>query len=148
MGRPFSLVVKKIAVSPLGCPLFHLRLVWKATNGYGFEKHKNGDKILDINFDELTLDDLKALQKSVAKAIQTFEARQKADALAAAEAVAREAGYSLKELLGATSGGKVPAAPKYRHPENSALTWSGRGRKPKWFVEAIEQGKTPEDLAI
>ncbi|MBO9468145.1 H-NS histone family protein [Tropicibacter sp. R15_0] len=49
---------------------------------------------------------------------------------------------------GATSGGKVPVAPKYRHPENPALTWSGRGRKPKWFVEALEQGKTPEDLAI
>jgi len=39
-------------------------------------------------------------------------------------------------------------APKYRHPENLALTWSGRRRKPQWFVEALETGKTAEDIAI
>ncbi|WP_424179079.1 H-NS family nucleoid-associated regulatory protein [Yoonia sp. TsM2_T14_4] len=39
-------------------------------------------------------------------------------------------------------------APKYQHPENSSLTWSGRGRKPQWFHEALASGKTPEDLAV
>jgi hypothetical protein len=57
------------------------RLVWKTRKGYGIPS--TWGKILDVNLDELTLDDLKALQKSVAKAIQTFEARQKANALAA-----------------------------------------------------------------
>ncbi|WP_354540899.1 H-NS histone family protein [Roseovarius sp. MBR-6] len=39
------------------------------------------------------------------------------------------------------------AAAKYRHPENPALTWSGRGRKPQWFVEALDAGNTASDLA-
>ena len=43
---------------------------------------------------------------------------------------------------------RAPAAAKYRHSENPALTWSGRGRKPQWFVEALEAGKTASDLAI
>lgn len=36
----------------------------------------------------------------------------------------------------------------YRHPENHELTWSGRGRQPKW-VEAwlAQEGKTLEQLA-
>jgi DNA-binding protein H-NS len=54
----------------------------------------------------------------------------------------------LQELLEGAPKGKAPAAPKYRHPENPELTWSGRGRKPKWFVAALEQGKTPEEMLI
>ncbi len=33
-------------------------------------------------------------------------------------------------------------APKYRHPENTEITWSGRGRKPAWIVEGLEAGKS------
>ena len=58
-------------------------------------------------------------------------------------------GYSLAELIGsAVNPSRVPAAPKYRHPENPAVTWSGHGRRPQWFVEALEAGKTAGDLAI
>lgn len=102
----------------------------------------------EINLHDMSLDDLKALQKKVAKAIASFEDRQKAEALAAVEAAAKEAGFSLKELLGSSSGGKAPTAPKYRHPENPELTWTGRGRKPNWFVEAFERGVKPEDMLI
>jgi DNA-binding protein H-NS len=65
------------------------------------------------------------------------------------EAVARDLGYSQAELVGTeTKSSRMPATAKYRHPENPALTWSGRGRKPQWFVEALEEGKTEGDLAI
>ncbi|WP_373418502.1 H-NS family nucleoid-associated regulatory protein [Roseinatronobacter sp. S2] len=65
------------------------------------------------------------------------------------EAFARELGYSQAELMGGDAKPKrAPIAPKYRHLENPALTWSGCGRKPQWFVEALEAGKTAEDLTI
>ncbi|MFV1841318.1 MULTISPECIES: H-NS family nucleoid-associated regulatory protein [unclassified Phaeobacter] len=101
----------------------------------------------DINLEKLSLDELKQLEKDVAKAIKSFEARRKEEARAAAEAVAQEMGYSLNELT-AVKGGKPVSAPKYRHPENPALTWSGRGRKPKWFIEALDAGKSADDLLI
>ena len=89
------------------------------------------------------------MQKDVAKAISTYEDRQKAEARAKVEALARELGYSLAELVGTeTKASRAPAVAKYRHPENPALTWSGRGRKPQWFVEALGSGKTASDLAI
>ena len=103
----------------------------------------------DYDLEALSLGELKKMQKDVAKAISTFEDRQKAEARAKVEALARDLGYSLAELVGTeTKSARAPAAAKYRHPENPALTWSGRGRKPLWFVEELEEGKTASDLAI
>ena len=103
----------------------------------------------DFDLEALSLTELKKMQKDIAKAISTFEDRQKAEARAKVEALAREMGYSLAELVGTeTKSARAPAAAKYRHPENPALTWSGRGRKPQWFVEALSAGKTATDLAM
>jgi DNA-binding protein H-NS len=103
----------------------------------------------DYDLEALSLGALKKMQKDVAKAISTYEDRQKAEARAKVEALARDLGYSLAELVGTeTKSSRAPAVAKYRHPENSALTWSGRGRKPQWFVEALAAGKTATDLAI
>ncbi len=103
----------------------------------------------DYDLEALSLGELKKMQKDVAKAISTYEDRQKAEARAKVEALAQELGYSFAELVGTdTKSARAPAAAKYRHPENPALTWSGRGRKPQWFVEALEAGKTASDLAI
>jgi len=103
----------------------------------------------DYDLEALSLAELRKLDKYVARSISTFENRQKADARAKVEAFSKEMGYSLAELVGHDAKPKrTPAAPKYQHPENKALTWSGRGRRPLWFVEALEAGKTAEDLAI
>jgi DNA-binding protein H-NS len=103
----------------------------------------------DFDLEALSLGELKKMQKDVTKAISTYQDRQKAEARSKVEAFARDLGYSLAELAGTeTKTSRAPAAPKYRHPENPALTWSGRGRKPQWFVEALEAGKTASDLAI
>ena len=103
----------------------------------------------DYDLEALSLSDLKKMQKDVAKAISTYQDRQKAEACAKVEALARDLGYSLAELVGTeTKASRAPVAAKYRHPENPALTWSGRGRKPQWFVEALEAGKTAENMAI
>lgn len=38
--------------------------------------------------------------------------------------------------------------PKYRHPDHAEVTWTGRGKKPKWMREWIMAGKDPNDLLI
>jgi DNA-binding protein H-NS len=103
----------------------------------------------DYDLEALSLGELKKMQKDVAKAISSYEDRQKAEARAKVEALARDLGYSLAELVGTEAkSSRAPAAAKYRHPEKPTLTWSGRGRKPQWFVEALEAGKTASELAI
>lgn len=103
----------------------------------------------DYDLEALSLGELKKMQKDIAKAISTYEDRQKAEARVKVEALARDLGYSLAELVGTeTKPSRAPATAKYRHPENPSLTWSGRGRKPQWFIEALAAGKTAEDLTI
>ena len=102
-----------------------------------------------INLHLLSLKELKQLQRDVERAIASYEDRQKAEARAELEAKAKEMGFTLAEVMGIEAKKtRAPAQAKYQHPENPALTWSGRGRKPQWFADALAAGKTPEDLSI
>ena len=38
--------------------------------------------------------------------------------------------------------------PKYRNPLNSAETWSGRGKQPRWVELALARGASLESLVI
>ncbi len=101
-----------------------------------------------MQLENMTLDELKKLRKDVEKAIETYEARQLSEARAKLEAQAKEMGYSLEEVVGVSKTGSPKRLPKYRHPQNPTLTWTGMGRKPKWFIEALEAGMNKEDLEI
>ena len=105
----------------------------------------------NINLDTLSLEELKALRKDTDKAIANYEKRKRQEALAAAEAAAKESGFSLAELLGDVKSGKGKSTvnpPKYRHPENPELTWTGKGRQPAWIKEAVDAGKPLDDYLI
>lgn len=105
---------------------------------------------MDVNLNSLSLKELRDLQSQVVKAIASFEDRKKREALAELEEKARAMGFSLAELTGAQVPARKRAAAvaKYANPENPAETWSGRGRKPRWFDAAMKSGKKPEHLAI
>lgn len=73
--------------------------------------------------------------------------REKVHALIKAE------GYSFDDIFGSARGAKTrrvktPVAPKYRNPANAEQTWSGRGKRPRWFNDALKAGKKEKDLAI
>jgi DNA-binding protein H-NS len=103
----------------------------------------------DFNLEAMSLKELRQLHKDLAKAISTYDDRHKGEARAKLEAIAKDMGYSLADLIGdKAKTTRAPAVAKYRHPENATLTWSGRGRKPHWFVDALVDGAKPEDLAI
>ena len=102
---------------------------------------------LDLN--SLTAADLKQLQKNVVEAIAGFGDRKKSDARAALEAQAKKLRYTLPELVGLPMvRARKAAAPQYRHPENSEMTWSGRGRRPRWFVEGLAAGGSEDSMTL
>lgn len=104
---------------------------------------------MDINLNSLSLKELKDLQSQVVKAVSSFEDRKKKAALIEIEEIARSKGFTLAELTGISLVRKrAPATPKYANPADASDTWSGRGRKPRWFAAALNAGKRPEDLAI
>ncbi|MGY6632857.1 MAG: H-NS histone family protein [Alkalilacustris sp.] len=104
----------------------------------------------NIDLGHMSLEELKALHKDVTVAIDTYRDRQRDEARKVLEEKARELGFKLDELASAPGGrrkGKSGPA-RYRHPENPALTWTGRGRRPNWVVAALEQGRSLDDLRI
>ena len=104
---------------------------------------------MSINLDSLSLKELKDLQSQVARAVSSFEDRKKKEVLADLEEMARAKGFTLAELTGSTVVRKrAPAVAKYANPADQSDTWSGRGRKPRWFIAALNAGKRPEDLSV
>lgn len=116
--------------------------------GYWGLKKQLGVEV-EMNLNDLSLKELKDLQSQIAKAVASFEDRRKRLALSELEEVARSKGFSLAELTGTPAARKTTASlAKYANPANHADTWSGRGRKPRWFISAMAAGRKPEDLAV
>ena len=66
------------------------------------------------------------------------------------EALIKAEGFTFADLYGTRGrrGKRAPVPPKYRNPADSAMTWSGRGKRPRWFNDALKAGKKERDLLI
>jgi len=56
-------------------------------------------------------------------------------------------GKTPRKAAATTRGPRGPVAPKYRHPE-TGLTWTGRGKAPRWIVDAEASGKPRQSFLI
>jgi DNA-binding protein H-NS len=104
----------------------------------------------EINLEKLDLDELKALARDIEKTIRKRHSEKLKEAREAAEAAAREYGYSLEEIMGMKvfRKGANSSEAKYRNTADPGHAWSGRGRQPQWFKDAIAAGKSPDELAV
>ena len=115
-----------------------------------------------FDISNLTKKELIALRKKVDRAIESIDARTLDKARREARQLAQSYGLALGDLIeapksheksGTNPKARKPAkrgkvAPKYRDPANPKVTWSGRGRTPKWVSEALTGGATLADLAV
>jgi DNA-binding protein H-NS len=64
-------------------------------------------------------------------------------------ALAKSEGLSFDEVVGRASPRRKTKSvkPKYRNPVDGS-TWSGRGKRPRWFNDALKSGKKEKDLLI
>jgi len=107
------------------------------------------DSVMDLS--NLSFEELKTLQKQLDRAIKSFEGNRITAARAELEALAKELGVSLKDIVGANAAAKVkrPVAVRYRNPNNPLETWTGRGRTPLWLAhELTKVGKSLADFAV
>lgn len=102
---------------------------------------------MSIDLNILTKDELEKLQSEVGKALTSVETRRRAEALQAARDAAKSFGYSLEELM-SSAPTKSKSPPKYANPNDRSQTWTGRGRKPQWMIDALQAGKSLDDLSI
>ena len=113
-----------------------------------FGKHEK--KLEDYAFDKLL--EIKIKVDQLIKDKQGDELISLRDRVTAA---ASATGVSLTDLLGIRptivehkERKKREAKPKFRHPNNAELTWSGRGKPPTWLREFLDQGHSKDEYAI
>lgn len=100
-----------------------------------------------IDLSALPVEDIQRLIKEAPLELERRRKLAKQMLYAKFEALARESGFTVAELLGegaARMNGKVA---KYRHPEQRELGWNGRGNKPGWVKNWLAAGGTMEQLA-
>ncbi len=98
---------------------------------------------------DFTFAQLQELQKRVELALAERRAEEEKALRDEMAALAAKSGFSVGELFGGKRGGKRGgAAVKYRHPKDSGLTWTGRGRQPNWLVAELKKGAKLETFAV
>lgn len=103
------------------------------------------------NLDDMTSKELKELRNQVDIAIVERAKAERANLKAQLEALAAQSGLSLEDVLGSNrgKGSRGIVAVKYRNPDDSTQTWTGRGRKPLWLAEKMgKRGAKIEDYAV
>jgi len=99
------------------------------------------------------LQDLISQRDALARQIESAKSAARAAAISQVRQLMAEHGLTVADLTGkptVKSGATVgkPVAPKYRDPVSGA-TWSGRGLKPRWLVDALrDTTKSLSDYAI
>lgn len=113
---------------------------------------------MKIDLKSMSRKQLEKLSADIDKAMAKVATREKAVAVAAAEKVAKAHGFTLAEINGSKPSAKSASkprkkqkqasAPKFVNPDDNAKTWTGKGRQPDWFKQALAAGKTPDELAL
>ena len=103
------------------------------------------------NIENMSFAELTAMQTRIERAKVERQSTERAALKQKMADLAKKHGFDMRELFDGRMGkgkrGKV--AVKYRDPNNSGNTWTGRGRMPRWMTAATRGGKAKkEDFLI
>lgn len=104
-----------------------------------------------MDLGKLSVAELNTLQREIARELNRRRKTEADSLISEFRKRASDLGLSLDQLVGgrAPAGskrGKVP--PKYRHPQDASLTWTGRGKRPRWVEEWVRGGKSLDGITI
>lgn len=100
---------------------------------------------------KLTTKELENLAKEASELAITKRESEKKQLRAELVKRIREAGFTIEEIFpttGSSAKRSIKGAVKYRDPADPSRTWSGRGRKPGWLVEAEAAGRSLQEFAV
>jgi DNA-binding protein H-NS len=116
---------------------------------------------MSINLDELSVDELEKLIKQAESALDKKRKAELKNAQAVLEKMAKDLGVDPQDLLKNAAdkkkttrkkaakkktGVRRPAKVKFRDPNNSSNTWTGRGKRPLWLQDALSKGANLDDF--
>lgn len=101
-----------------------------------------------IDVSSLSAKQLRELIRKAKGRMKNIDKEKITKVKAKVNALLKAEGVTFAQVYGKKRGGKSgKVAPKYRNPSGPE-TWSGRGKRPRWFVAALKAGKKDKDLLI
>lgn len=101
------------------------------------------------SFDSKTLI---GISEEVGAALSRVRDRETKDALSQMEALAEKLGFDIEDLVQKKAeeliarGTSEPV--RFQHPKDKSLTWTGRGRLPRWLKDLQDSGEDVEKYRI
>lgn len=101
-------------------------------------------------YQELSESELKEVINNAEKALKLRQDSKRKETIAKIKELAASIGVSIEikdgEKKSSRKGVKVPI--KYRNPDDTSLTWSGRGMTPKWLQNLIDSGHDKAEFEV
>ncbi|TAN50949.1 MAG: H-NS histone family protein [Methylococcaceae bacterium] len=106
---------------------------------------------MDPDLNELSETQLQEMIEGARRALRDRQDGRRKDVYAQIKKLAASVGANVEIIEAGDKAkpmrtGKVAA--KYRNPSDHSQTWTGRGMKPVWLRDLINQGSNIEDFAI
>jgi len=110
-----------------------------------------------VSFEKMSLDDLWALHEQISHVLSSRILAEKEQLEKRLLQLNRGENATSPVLAGVKSAFAKSDRPrrkypkvfaKYRNPAKPSETWSGRGKRPRWLVSALNSGKLIEDFEI
>ncbi len=112
---------------------------------------------MKIDLKGMSRKELEKLQKDVDKALTRISDKELKAVRDEAAKLAAKHGYTLADITGdapvkkarkIATEPKTKAPAKYANPTDKTQTWTGKGRQPTWFKDAVASGTAPEAMEI
>ena len=97
-----------------------------------------------MEYQTLPFDQLRTLHRDIGALI----AKRRQEELEQLRERAALLGFTADDLVVKKSTRKQNGARKYQDPENPENTWGGKGPKPAWLTDALENGAALEEFAV
>src|SRR5262245_45676863 len=99
------------------------------------------------NIENMSVAELAAMEARIARAKIEKQGAERTALRQKLTAMAKDAGFDIRELLDGRAGKRGKVAVKDR--DKNGNTWTGRGRMPRWLTAAMKGGKAKkEDFLI
>lgn len=104
-----------------------------------------------MDISNLSAKELEELRASIDGTIEARRSEERKKVIEQIRTILAENGMSWDDLprsRGASTTKGTKVAPKYRSKSDASLTWSGRGRKPRWVEDHLSKGGSMDEIAI
>lgn len=111
---------------------------------------------MSTDLSHLSVAELERVISQAKNLVETKQVDAIKDGYAQIVKIARDLNMTLEELIAAgrekgTRSKKVsrkPVEARYRNPQNTSETWTGRGKAPRWLAAKLAKGAKKEDFLI